>query len=291
MSNQSTQLRRLIEQTGPLLLPGVYDCLTAKIVQAAGFSAAFLGDGAVSVSRLGLPDFGLVSLMEVIDRAREICSSVSIPLLVDVGTGYGNALNVRRTVRQVEDAGAGGVFFEDQTWPKKCGHIPGRSLIPQAEMVNKVRAAADARSTPNFVIVARTDARAIEGLDAAIQRLRAYGEAGADVVFIDALESLNDLQRTAREVPYPLMANMLEGGRTPYLSAVELGAIGYKVVIWPETLMYAAFAAMMEVAKELKANGTTSQSSREKMTDFGRLSEFLGLQDLYSLERRYASEG
>ena len=291
MSNQSTQLRRLIEQTGPLLLPGVYDCLTAKIVQAAGFSAAFLGDGAVSVSRLGLPDFGLVSLMEVIDRAREICSSVSIPLLVDVGTGYGNALNVRRTVRQVEDAGAGGVFFEDQTWPKKCGHIPGRSLIPQAEMVNKVRAAADARSTPDFVIVARTDARAIEGLDAAIQRLRAYGEAGADVVFIDALESLNDLQRTAREVPYPLMANMLEGGRTPYLSAVELGAIGYKVVIWPETLMYAAFAAMMEVAKELKANGTTSQSSREKMTDFGRLSEFLGLQDLYSLERRYASEG
>jgi len=291
MSNQSTQLRRLIEQTGPLLLPGVYDCLTAKIVQAAGFSAAFLGDGAVSVSRLGLPDFGLVSLTEVIERAREICSSVSIPLLVDVGTGYGNALNVRRTVRQVEDAGAGGVFFEDQTWPKKCGHIPGRSLIPQAEMVNKVRAAADARSTPDFVIVARTDARAIEGLDAAIQRLRAYGEAGADVVFIDALESLNDLQRTAREVPYPLMANMLEGGRTPYLSAVELGAIGYKVVIWPETLMYAAFAAMMEVAKELKANGTTSQSSREKMTDFGRLSEFLGLQDLYSLERRYASEG
>jgi len=291
MSNQSTQLRRLIEQTGPLLLPGVYDCLTAKIVQAAGFSAAFLGDGAVSVSRLGLPDFGLVSLMEVIDRAREICSSVSIPLLVDVGTGYGNALNVRRTVRQVEDAGAGGVFFEDQTWPKKCGHIPGRSLIPQAEMVNKVRAAADARSTPDFVIVARTDARAIEGLDAAIQRLRAYGEAGADVVFIDALESLNDLQRTAREVPYPLMANMLEGGRTPYLSAGELGAMGYKVVIWPETLMYAGFAAMMEVAKELKASGTTSQSSREKMTDFGRLSEFLGLQDLYSLERRYASEG
>lgn len=291
MSNKATEFRRLLDKPGILLLPGMHDCLMAKIVEAAGFSAACMGDGAVSVSVLGQPDFGLYTMTEVVNRAREVCSAVSIPVMIDVGTGYGNALNVLRTVREIEAAGAGGVFFEDQTWPKKCGHLAGRTLISLAEMTAKIRAAVDARQNPDLVIAARTDARAVEGMPAAIERLCAYGEAGADVVFIDALESMDDLRLAPQEIPYPLMANMLEGGKTPYLSASELEELGYKIVVWPETLMYAGFRAMLDVARELKATGTVSEETRDNMTDFLTLNnEFLGLPELYALEQKYGVE-
>jgi len=283
-------LRQLIEKPEIILMPGLHDCLMAKLVESIGFSAAFIGDGAVSVSRLGQPDFGYVDRGEVVDRAREVCRCFSLPVVVDIGTGYGNALSLQRTVVEIEAAGASGVFFEDQTSPKKCGHIRGRSLIPAQEMCMKIQAAVDVRDNEDFVLVARTDALAVEGFDAAIARIKAYGNAGADVVFIDALETMEHMERAPREAGYPMMVNILEGGKTPYLSAGELQQLGYKIVIWPESLMYAGFSAMQRVALELKNNGIVSAEMRAGMTDFTEMSNFLGLEQLYEREQRYKSE-
>ena len=285
--NPPKLLRRLLEGPGIVQMPGLHDCLMAKLVESVGFSAAFMGDGAVSVSRLGLPDFGYVDRGEVVDRTREVCKSLSLPLIVDIGTGYGNALNLQRTIAEIEAAGASGAFFEDQTSPKKCGHIRGRSLVSTEEMCMKVRAAVDIRKDDDFVLVARTDALAVEGFDSAIKRINAYAEAGADVVFIDALETVEQIQRAPREASKPMMVNILEGGKTPYLSAAELEQLGYKMVIWPETLMYAGFSAMQRVATELKQNGVVSGKTREHMTDFTTMSNFLGLEQLYEREKRY----
>ena len=280
-------LRRLLEGEGIVQMPGLHDCLMAKLLESVGFHAGFIGDGAVSVSRLGQPDFGYVDRGEVVQRAREVCNSFSLPVIVDVGTGYGNALNLQRTISEIEAAGASGAFFEDQTSPKKCGHIRGRSLISTEEMCMKVRAAVDIRKDEDFVLVARTDALAVEGFDAAIERINAYGDAGADVVFIDALETMEQMERAPREATKPMMVNILEGGKTPYLSTDELESLGYKMVIWPETLMYAGFSAMQRVAMELKNNGVVSEQTRAHMTDFTTLSNFLGLEQLYERERRY----
>jgi len=285
---RATEFRKLIEKPGIVSMPGVYDCLTVKIVEATGFPAAFIGDGAVSVSRLGLTDFGFVAMGEIVDRAREVCNCTAIAVIVDIGTGYGNALNIQRTLSEIESTGACGVFFEDQTWPKKCGHLEGRSLISEAEMSSKIRAAADARDNHDFMIVTRTDALAIEGWDETIRRANAYGEAGADMVFIDALESLDDLKRAPQEISYPMMVNMLEGGKTPLVSTSDLEQMGYKIVIWPETLMYAGFHAMMNVATELEQDGELSSTTLSNMSNFYEVSNFLGLQDLYELEAKYS---
>ena len=262
----------------------------AKLTQAAGFKAAFMGDGAVSVSRLGYPDFGFVDRADVIDRAREVCSSTPMPIVVDVGTGYGNALTMQRTVKELETAGVAGAFFEDQVAPKKCGHIRGRSLISVGEMVGKIQAACDARQDDDFVLIARTDALAISGLNAAIDRINTFGEAGADIVFIDALESMEELTVAPQLSNYPMMVNMLEGGKTPYLPASELAKLGYKMVIWPETLMYAGFSAMQTVATELQQKGTISEQTRNNMTNFQEMCHFLQLDELYALEEKYAEE-
>ena len=287
--NRATEFRKLISKPGIVSMPGVYDCLTVKIVEATGFPAAFIGDGAVSVSRLGLTDFGFVAMGEIVDRAREVCNCTAIAVIVDIGTGYGNALNIQRTVSEIESTGACGVFFEDQTWPKKCGHLEGRSLISKAEMSSKIRAAADARDNQDFMIVTRTDALAIEGWDETIMRANTYGEAGADMVFIDALESLDDLKRAPQEISYPMMVNMLEGGKTPLVSASDLEQMGYKIVIWPETLMYAGFPAMMKVATELEQYGELSSATLSNMSNFREVSNFLGLKDLYELEAKYST--
>jgi len=286
--SKAAQFRKLIKEVPFLIMPGVYDCLTAKIVENNGFPAIWLGDGTISVSVLGQPDFGILSVPEIIGRARDICNAVKIPAIVDIATGGGGPINVQGAVRAVEALDAAGVFFEDQQWPKKCGHIEGRKLIPLEEMVSKVRAAVDVRNDPDFLIVARTDARRSEGLDGALERLHAYHNAGADIGFIDALESMEDLEQAANKLQFPLMVNMLEGGKTPYLSAHELEKLGYKIGLWPETLLYAGFRAMMNVARELKETGTVSAESRISMADFVELSEFLGLRQLYALEKRYA---
>ena len=288
--NGATQLRKLLQEPGLIVLPGAHDCLMAKLVEATGFPGAFIGDGAVSVTRLGRPDFGFVDLGEVVNRAREVCRSVSLPVVIDIGTGYGNPLNVQRTVSEIEATGAAGVFFEDQTWPKKCGHMTGRSLISQEEMAMKVRAAVDVRENDDFVVIARTDALATEGFEAAIGRLNAYGDAGADVGLIDALQSMEQLERAPRDCAYPMMANMVENGKTPYLSVSEVEQLGYKISIWPETLMYAGFGAMQRAAAELRNDGMVSQNTRDGMSDLMTLSNFLGLEEFYQLEKKYAHE-
>ena len=288
MSIRAMEFRKLLNAPGVIMAAGVYECLTAKVVEKAGFSAAHLTGHGLSVSVLGLTDFGFTTMAEVVSRARDICNAISIPVIVDIDTGYGNALNVQRTIRECEAAGAAAVHIEDQTWPKKCGHMEGKKLISQAEMVSKIRAAVDARQNADFTIIARTDARAVEGMDAAIERSKAYAEAGADGILIDGLESMDDLRRAGKEVSVPLMANMTEGGKTPYLSAGELEDMGYKIVIYPLALMWAALKVMRDVASEIKATGTLSQGTRQSMVTFMEFNDFMGVPELFELERKYA---
>lgn len=286
-ASPGSKLRQLMAETPIVPMPGLHDCLMAMLVERVGFRAAFVGDGAVSVSRLGKPDFGYVDRGDVVDRAREICRCTSMPMVIDIGTGYGNALNLQRTVSEIELAGAAGVFFEDQLSPKKCGHIRGRTLITREEMIGKIQAAADCRRDSDFVLIARTDALATEGFEAAVERCGAYAQAGADVVFIDALDTVEQLRAAPERIGHPMMVNMLEGGRTPYLSANMLAEMGYQMVIWPESLMYAGFSAMQHAAEELFQTGTLSDQRRAGMTDFTSMSEFLGLESLYELEQKY----
>jgi len=291
MSHRVTELRRLLEGPGIVMAPGVYDCLSARVIEKAGFSAAYLTGHGVSVSLLGLSDFGFTTMSEVLSRARDICHSISIPVIVDIDTAYGNALNVQRTIREMEGAGAAAVHMEDQTWPKKCGHMEGKKLVTKAEMVSKIRAAVDARTNPDFVIIARTDARAVEGMDAAIERCEAYVEAGADMLFFDGLESMDDLRRAVKESAAPVLANMVEEGKTPYISAKELEDLGYKIVIYPLALMWGALRVMMDMASEIKATGTLDQERRQSMVTFREFNEFMGVPELFALERKYEEGG
>jgi carboxyvinyl-carboxyphosphonate phosphorylmutase len=252
----TTQLRRMLEAPGIIVAPGAYDGFSARLIEAAGFKAVYMTGAGTAASHLGQPDLGLTTLTEMATHASHLASCVSVPLIADADTGYGNALNVVRTVREYEKAGVAGLHLEDQVAPKKCGHIAGKQVIEAKEFADKIRAAVEYRTDPDFVIIARTDARAVTGLDDAIARANLYREAGADVIFLEAPQSVVEIERVAREVKAPLLANMVQGGRTPALTVAELERLGFKMVIFPGVCMRAAVPAIESALASLKQSGT-----------------------------------
>lgn len=283
------RVRSLIDAQGTIIFPGVYDAVSAKLAEQAGFDLLFISGYSVSASRLGEPDFGLVTQSEMADAARSVCRAVRVPVIVDADTGYGNPLNVIRTVQDLIEAGAAGMFLEDQVWPKRCGHMKGKKVIPVDEYVQKIRAAVDAREDDDFFIVARTDANQAVGLDEAIRRVIAAREAGADAAFIEAPDSLDQLKAIAKQVPAPLAANMLERGVTPLLNREELRELGYALVVCPLAGIYAAARAMKAIYAELRAKGTT-RDALDKLITFDEFHELVGLEEKYALDAKYKSD-
>jgi carboxyvinyl-carboxyphosphonate phosphorylmutase len=285
---KSLSLRSLLDNKKEFLtLPGVFDALSARIAEKIGYPAIFQTGYGSAAALLGMPDFGLLNAGETIDNARRIIKSVSIPVIVDIDTGYGNPLNVRRMVQDLEDIGAGGVFLEDQVWPKRCGHMTGKDVIPTKEYISKLRAATDARRSKEFVIVARTDARATLGLSEAIRRGIEYYRSGADVIFVEAPLTLKELREVPSKIDAPLVANMIEQGITPNLSSHELKKMGYKIAVFPLSGLYSATFALRYVFTELMQTGSTKRSQRRMVTfdDFNRL---VGLSEYMSLAKEYA---
>jgi methylisocitrate lyase len=282
------RLRQLLAGPDIVVAPGTYDALSAKIAAQAGFAAIYVSGAALSASLLGLPDLGFTSLGEVVDQIRRIAGAVDVPVIADADTGFGNALSVSRTIREYERAGVAALHLEDQVFPKRCGHFEGKQVIPAEEMVQKLRAAVDARQDLDFVIIARTDARATHGLDEALRRARLYQKAGADVIFVEAPRDLDELRRIAREIDGPLLANMVEGGKTPLLSAAELQALGFKLVILPGTLQRTAAKAMQAMAAEITRAGT-SRDALDRLVTFEGRNLITGLAECTEMERRYTA--
>ena len=265
VGSPAESLRRLLER-GPVAMPGVFNAISAKIAQQSGFQAFYLSGGGVATSLLAGPDIGLTTLSEVEFITRTITRVVPLPLVVDVDTGFGGASNVRRAVQVLERAGAAGVQIEDQSFPKRCGHLSGKELIATNAMEEKIQAAVDARRDPDFLIVARTDAKALEGISGAVERALRYKESGADVIFPEALESAKEFKQFSRSVPGWLMANMTEFGKTPYLTVKEFGTLGYRLVIFPMTALRAALKTMEEAYRDLKKSGGQKKILKRMMT-------------------------
>ena len=280
-------MRQRLKQKEILVLPGVYDALSAKVAVRVGFDALVMGGYAVAASRLGEPDVGYLSMTEMAEAIRCITRAVDVPLLADGDTGYGNALSVRRTMREYEAAGAAGVLFEDQVWPKRCGHMAGKQVIDAEEHAKKLRAAADAKTNPDTLLIARTDSRAVLGLDAAIERGKLYLDSGAEALFIEAPQNEFELEEIAKAFPDTiLLANMVEGGRTPNLTSTDLENLGYSVVFWPCSLVYTVTRALGEVLRTLRDEGTT-QSYHDRMLSFSQFNSFIGLESYNELDKKY----
>ena len=281
-----TRIHRLLDTEKTLMFPGVYDALGAKLVERAGFPLTFVSGYSVAATQLGLPDFGYLTQTEMVSAAKRICGSVSIPIVIDADTGYGNALNVMRTVEELIAAGAAGMFLEDQVWPKRCGHMKGKRVIPVEEQVQKIRAAVDARRGRDFFIVARTDARQVTGLADAISRCRQYKDAGADALFVEAPRSAEELAMIAKELSPPLVANMLEGGVTPLLSKQELESLGFQLIVCPLTALYASAKAMQDMFGLIARAGTT-RAALDRLMPFEQFHEVIGLDAYYALDEHY----
>lgn len=281
-------LRRLLAGAEIVVAPGIYDGLSAMLVAEAGFQAAYLSGASICYTRYGYPDIGLVSMTEVADTLSSIRERASLPVIVDVDTGFGNALNVQRTVRTFEARGASALQLEDQVTPKRCGHLADKALIGTAEMVGKLKAALDARASSDMLIIARTDAVAVEGFERALDRAAAYVEAGADLLFVEAPGSREQLAEIARRFGgrVPVMANMVEGGRTPILPAAELQALGFKLVIFPGGTVRALAFALRDYLGNLKAHGTTD-AYRDRMLDFAGLNALLDTAAFQARGKRY----
>ena len=284
----TTRLRELLVQRDLLVAPGAYDALSARLIAQAGFPAVYMTSFGTAASVLGQPDVGLLTMSEMVSRAAALAAVVGDrPLIADADTGYGNPINVRRTVREYERAGVAAIHIEDQVWPKKCGHMEGKQVIPVDEMVQKIRAAVDARQDPDFVIIARTDANAVYGLEDALRRGRAYREAGADVIFIEAPRSIEELRAIAQAFPdVPLLYNWAESGKTPLLPLEEIHALGFKLVIFPVSMLFAATQALLDLLEALK-QGQTSLAFAERMVTFSQFTDQIGLPEIQALERRY----
>jgi 2,3-dimethylmalate lyase len=270
-----------------VVMPGVFDALIARIADRIGFEVVFISGYSVSAVRLGEPDFGFITQTEMVDAARAVCRVSSAPVIVDADTGYGNPLNVIRTVRDLQDAGAAGVFLEDQVWPKKCGHFAGKQVVSTEEHAAKIRAACDARGERDLFVVARTDARQPLGLEAAIERCLAYREAGADALFVEAPQSIEELERIAAALPGPLVANMIERGVTPHLSRAELEELGFALIVCPLAALYASARAVTDVLEELNERGTTARVT-DKLLAFDEFGELVELDARYADEARYS---
>jgi 2,3-dimethylmalate lyase len=279
------RLRDLLKKPGIIRSLGAHDVFTARLIEVAGLETVFLGGFGTSASLLGLPDVGFLTLTEMADAVRRTAQRVAIPVVADGDTGHGDLHNVVRTVREFEGAGAAGILLEDQVTPKRCGHFEGKQVIPAEEMVLKLQAALAARRDPDFVIVARTDARAVEGMEAALQRVNRYGAAGADICFIEAPESRQELELIPRQVRYPLLVNMLTGGATPILSVDELERLGYKIVVCPIESLLVAGAAVQRLIDALMTRGRVDLPPGEMMT-FTQVKQVLGLEQVLGLRDR-----
>ena len=285
----ATSIQQILDEVGSIVFAGFYDTLSAKIAERVGFPLGFVSGYSVAATTIGEPDMGLLTQTEMIERARKICGCVSIPVIIDADTGYGNPLNVYRTVIDLIDAGAKGCFLEDQVWPKKCGHMRGKRVIERLEYIHKIRAAVDAREGRDFFIVARTDAEQAVGLDEAIARVSEAREAGADASFVEALGSIEQLEEIGRRSPHPNVANMIEGGKTPLLSKDRLSEIGFHLILYPLAGLYASAASIQQIYQALIDNGTTMGRESDLMA-FKSFNDLIGVDSKYELAARYGVE-
>ncbi len=288
--SQAEKLRKLLDGPDVLVMPGCFDAISAKLIERAGYRVAFMGGFAVSAARIGMPDTGLISYSEMVDQGRNICSAVNIPVIGDGDTGYGNAVNVQRTVQGYARAGFACVMIEDQVAPKKCGHTPGKKIVDRDESLARVQAAVDTRDSMraggnHILIMARTDANATDGMDEAVSRCQAFAEIGADITFLEAPRDEKEMKRYCSDVPGPKMANMVEQGDTPFLAPEKLGEIGYKIVVYPISLMLAGLKAMEDSLKAMQAG-----KHPESLAEFAHLRDVVGFPDYYETEKKYAAD-
>jgi 2,3-dimethylmalate lyase len=288
VGDRAARLRTLLAGPNPLTAPGCYDALGARLIEEAGFDVVYMTGFGTSASMLGRPDVGLTNQAEMVDNLRRIVLATSLPVIADADTGYGNAMNVIRTVQLWEQAGAAGFHLEDQVTPKKCGHMNNKEVISAGEAEGKIKAAVAARSNPNTVIIARTDARAVEGLDAAIDRAKRFADAGADLLFVEALEGEREIENVCERLRgYPLVFNWAEGGKTPPLTYAQISALGFKLIICPVSTLFAATAAMRSALSSIRAEGTPA-AIVESMLTFPDFLNFIGLPEINKLEARFA---
>ena len=282
-------MRELLARPEPILAPGAYDALSARLIEAAGFPAVYMTGFGSAASLLGRPDVGLLGMSEMVDNARRIAGAVAVPVIADADTGYGNPITVIRTVHEYENAGVAAIHIEDQLSPKKCGHMEGKQLVSVEDMVAKVRAAVAARRT-DLVLIARTDARAVEGLHGALNRARLYREAGADVIFFEAPQSEADIETVAHELSdVPLLFNWAEGGKTPPIAYARLRELGFRIVIFPIGAMLAATRAIRDLLQTIRADGTPA-AALGGLPRFGEFLDFIGLPEIQALEQRFSSQ-
>ena len=286
--DKAAMIRRSLKRSGQLVMPGVYDALSAQIATKTGFEVIFISGYSLAATMLGEPDFGILTQTEMLSAAQRICSVTALPVIVDADTGYGNAINVIRTVDELIRIGAAGMFLEDQVWPKRCGHMKGKQVIPLEEQLKKLQAAIDAKRNRDFFIVARTDARQALGLNEAITRGIAFKKAGADAVFIEAPETKEEMLEIARCVPGPLVANMLERGVTPLMGPQELCDLGFDLVVLPRAPLYSVAKSLNEVYTTLRRDGTTVDIL-DRLMPFDEFNRIVGLEEKYQLDEKYRS--
>ncbi len=286
--NAAKALRERLKQPSLISAPGVYDMISARIAERMGFSALYMTGFGVVASHLGLPDAGLATYTDMVGRVAQICNLAKTPLIADADTGYGGLLNVAHTVRGYIHAGAAALQIEDQEFPKKCGHTPGRRVIPLDDMVRKIRVAVEARGDNDILIIARTDARTAHGLDEALRRADAYAKAGADILFVESPESEKEMETICSRFEQPLIANMVEGGKTPVLSAKSLEQIGYKIAIFPATGFLAAGAALASVYQTIKSEGSSVNAS-VPLYEFPEFTKLMGFEQVWEFEKRHAA--
>ncbi len=281
-------LKRLLKRKKPLVIPGVFDAISAKIAEKAGFDAMFQTGYGISATLFGMPDYGFIGSTETVENARRICRAVNVPVIIDADTGYGNALSVWKLVKELESAGASGIFLEDQRWPKRCGHMKGKEVIRKEEYAEKLQAALDARKSKDFIIVSRTDARATEGLDKAIERGLYYKKIGADVIFVEAPKTIAEMKKIGKTIKAPLVANMIEGGATPISSASTLHKMGFKIILYPLSVLFANTFASIQILKELKKSGTTTRLNKN-LVNFDEFNNIVELSKFRKLEKKYST--
>jgi 2,3-dimethylmalate lyase len=286
--NKAEMIRQSLKKSGQLIMPGVYDALSARIATKTGFEVIFISGYSLAATMLGEPDFGILTQTEMLSAAQRICSVTDLPVIVDADTGYGNAINVIRTVDELIRIGAAGMFLEDQVWPKRCGHMKGKQVIPLEEQLKKLQAAIDAKKNRDFFIVARTDALQALGLNEAISRGIAFKQAGADAVFIEAPETKEQMLAISRSVPGPLVANMLERGATPLMGPQELRDLGFDLIVWPLAPLYSAAKSLNEVYTTLRREGTTVEIL-DRLMHFDEFNRIVGLEEKYQLDDKYRS--
>ncbi len=287
MERATTRLRRLLAKPGLIMAPGAYDCLTARLIEQAGFPAVYMTGAGTSVARLGYPDLALATMTEMVANAADITAAVNVPVIADADTGYGGILNIQRVIRQYERAGVAAVHLEDQEFPKRCGHLDNKRVIPTDDMVAKIRAAVDARTDPDFKLIVRTDALAVTDWDDTMRRCAAYTQAGADILFVEALRSPEDAERAAKSLELPLLYNFVETGKSPLLKAAELERIGFKLAIYPVSALLTVSRAVGDLLSELKTAGTTA-GRLDSMVSLQDCFESVGLSELLARDERYS---